>query len=264
MGLDGQQWTTLEGLRQAHQTKIVREEALLTSFSIEPHFGIGQRAFLIQSPQGNILWDCISLLDDSTIQHIYSLGALKAIAISHPHYYTTMAEWSRAFGDVPVYLHKDDENWVMRPDSVIRFWEGEVLRISDELTLIHCGGHFAGASVLHWPGGAEGKGALLTGDTIQVVPDRRWVSFMYSYPNYIPLPADSVRRIVGSVEPYTFDRIYGAFPKMTIASGGKDAVYCSAERYLRAIEGCDRSERLIGGDAGRLSSRGRHSVKEDR
>jgi hypothetical protein len=63
------------------------------------------------------------------------------------------------------------------------------------------------------------------------------VSFMYSYPNYIPLPADSVRRVVNSVEPFTFDRIYGAFPKMTVGTGGKDAVHRSAERYLRAIAG---------------------------
>jgi hypothetical protein len=237
VGLDGQQWTTLEELRQTYQTKVLGEEALLTSFSIEPHFGIGQRAFLIQSPEGNVLWDCISLLDDSTIRHIQDLGGLKAIAISHPHYYTTMVEWSRAFGDVPIHLHKDDEKWVMRPDSSIRFWEGETYRILEDLTLIRGGGHFAGATVLHWPRGADGKGALLTGDTIQVVPDRRWVSFMYSYPNYIPLPADSVRRIVSSVEPFMFDRIYGAFPKMTVASGGKDAVHRSAQRYLRAIAG---------------------------
>jgi hypothetical protein len=237
VGLDGQQWTTLEDLQQTHQTKVVGEEALLTSLSIEPHFGIGQRAFLIQSPEGNVLWDCISLLDDSTIRHIQDLGGLKAIAISHPHYYTTMVEWSRAFGDVPIHLHIDDEKWVMRPDSSIRFWEGGTHRIFEDFTLIRCGGHFAGATVLHWPRGADGKGALLTGDTIQVVLDRRWVSFMYSYPNYIPLPADSVRRIVNSVEPFTFDRIYGAFPKMTVASGGNDAVHRSAERYLRAIRG---------------------------
>ncbi|MFL6353234.1 MAG: MBL fold metallo-hydrolase [Bryobacteraceae bacterium] len=235
VGLDGQQWTTLEELRQGHETKVADEEALLTSFSIEPHFGIGQRAFLIQTPKGNVLWDCISLLDGSTIRHIKALGGLQGIAISHPHYYTTMVEWSRAFGNVPIYLHKEDEKWVMRPDSSIRFWEGDTCRVLDDLTLIHCGGHFAGSTVLYFPSGAGGKGVLLSGDTIQVVPDRRWVSFMYSYPNCIPLPADSVQRIVRSVEPFTFDRIYAAFPKMTVATGGRDAVRRSAERYMRAI-----------------------------
>jgi hypothetical protein len=237
VGLDGQQWTTLEDLRQTHKTKIVGEEPLLTSFSVEPHFGIGQRAFLLESPEGNLLWDCISLLDPAAIGYIENLGGVKAIAISHPHYYTTMVEWSRAFGNAEIYLHKDDEKWVMRPDSSIRFWEGETHRMFGGFTLARCGGHFDGATVLHWPAGAEGKGALLTGDTIQVVPDRHWVSFMYSYPNYIPLSANPVRRIVSSVEPFAFDRIYGAFPKMTVESDGKSAVRRSAERYLRAIAG---------------------------
>lgn len=235
MGLDGQQWTTLEDLRQTHETKIVGEEPLLTSFSVEPHFGIGQRAFLLETPEGNLLWDCISLLDVATIEYIESLGGLKAIAISHPHYYTTMVEWSRAFGNAEIYLHKDDEKWVIRPDSSICFWEGETHRMFGGFTLARCGGHFDGATVLHWPAGGEGKGALLTGDTIQVVPDRRWVSFMYSYPNYIPLSANPVRRIVSSIEPFAFDRVYGAFPKMTVESDGKSAVRRSAERYLIAI-----------------------------
>ena len=79
------------------------------------------------------------------------------------------------------------------------------------LTLIRCGGHFAGAQVLHWAGGADGRGALLAGDILQVVQDRRYVSFMYSYPNFIPLPAATVRRIVALLEPYAFERIYGAW-----------------------------------------------------
>src|SRR5947207_4740257 len=77
----------------------------------------------------------------------------------------------------------------MRPDNAIVFWEGESRTLAEGLTLVRCGGHFDGGTVLHWAGGAEGRGALLTGDIIQVVPDRKHVSFMYSYPNYIPLPA---------------------------------------------------------------------------
>ncbi|MBV9251958.1 MAG: hypothetical protein JO227_22295, partial [Acetobacteraceae bacterium] len=103
------------------------------------------------------------------------------------------------------------------------------------LQLIRCGGHFAGGTVLHWAQGAEGRGALLSGDIVQVVPDRRWVSFMYSYPNYIPLGAAAVERIVEALEPFAFERIYGAFPKMTIKQDGKGALRRSAERYLRAI-----------------------------
>jgi len=235
IGLGGQQWTVLEDLRRDQKTSIQDEEPGLISFSIEPKFGIGQRAFLVQSSAGNVLWDCISLLDSAAIDRIKSLGGLAAIAISHPHYYTCMVEWSKIFGNVDIYLHRDDAEWVMRPGKRIRFWDGETQELGGGLKLIRCGGHFNGASVLHWPAGAEGRGALLTGDTIQVVPDRKWVSFMYSYPNYIPLNASAVRRIVGSVEGLEFERIYGAFPGMTIQADGKRVLRRSADRYLKAI-----------------------------
>jgi hypothetical protein len=105
------------------------------------------------------------------------------------------------------------------------------------LTLIRLGGHFDGAAVLHWPGGAEGRGAVLCGDTIQVVMDRRYVSFMYSYPNLIPLPAWAVRRIVGAVAPFRYARIYGAWWDRIIAEDAEGAVVRSADRYIAAIEG---------------------------
>ena len=104
------------------------------------------------------------------------------------------------------------------------------------MTLIRCGGHFAGGTVLHWPAGADGRGALLSGDIMHVVPDRRYVSFMYSYPNLIPLPAWQVRRIAEAVSPYPFDRIYGAWWDRVVPQDGKAAVARSAERYIAALE----------------------------
>jgi glyoxylase-like metal-dependent hydrolase (beta-lactamase superfamily II) len=148
-----------------------------------------------------------------------------------------MVEWRRAFGGIPIQLHADDRQWVMRPDKAIVFWEGETRIFGDGLTLVYCGGHFDGGTVLHWAGGGGGRGSLLTGDIIQVVPDRKHVSFMYSYPNYIPLPASAIERIMTAVEPLEFDRVYGAFWDMVIERDGKAAVRRSAERYLRAIRG---------------------------
>jgi glyoxylase-like metal-dependent hydrolase (beta-lactamase superfamily II) len=123
----------------------------------------------------------------------------------------------------------------MRPDRTIRFWKGEAQELPGGLRLVRCGGHFEGATVLHWPEGASRRGALLSGDTIQVVPDRKWVSFMHSYPNFVPLNAATVQRIVAAVEPFAFDRIYGAFPGLTVQEDGKAAVRRSADRYLKAI-----------------------------
>src|SRR5262249_7162875 len=201
----------------------------------EPHFAIGQRALFLRTPQATILWDCIPLLDEAVVEAFQALGGISAIAISHPHYYSSMVEWSRAFGGVPSYLHVADRQWVMRPDKAVVFWEGETKALGDGLTLIRCGGHFEGGTVLHWAGGAGGKGVLLTGDIIQVVPDRKNVSFMWSYPNYVPLPASAIERIVKAVEPFSFDRVYGAFWDMVIEADGKAVVKRSAERYLRAI-----------------------------
>jgi glyoxylase-like metal-dependent hydrolase (beta-lactamase superfamily II) len=235
VGLEGQKWTTLDHLRLGHHNRIIEEEPGLSSFSTEPKFAIGQRAFLIETPGGNVLWDCVSLLDDQATEAIADAGGISAIAISHPHYYTTCVEWSRTFGSVPIYLHAADRQWVTRQDPAIRFWDGATETLAPGLTLVRCGGHFPGGTVLHWADGTGGDGALLSGDIVQVVPDTRWVSFMYSYPNYIPLNVSSVSAILAALEPLQFRRIYGAFPGMTVREDGKGAISRSAERYLRAI-----------------------------
>ncbi|MBI5962060.1 MAG: hypothetical protein HY863_01170 [Chloroflexi bacterium] len=123
----------------------------------------------------------------------------------------------------------------MRPDSAFQFWGGETLPLPAGLTLVRCGGHFPGSDVLHWPQGADGRGALLTGDTIQLAQDRRYVSFMYSYPNMIPLNTRAIQRIVRAVEPFEFDRLYGGWWDSIMETDAKAAVKRSAERYIKAI-----------------------------
>jgi hypothetical protein len=233
----GQQWTTQERLRLTHRLSIRHDEPGLIGIGIDPPFAIGQRALLVRTPQGNVLWDCVSLVDPAVVEMIQALGGLSAIAISHPHYYTAMVEWSRAFGGVPIYLHAADRQWIMRPDKAITLWDGETRTLGDGLTLVRCGGHFEGGTVLHWQGGAGGAGMLLTGDILQVVADRKHVSFMYSYPNYVPLSAATVERIVQAVALLRYERVYGAFWDMVIERGGQAAVARSAERYRRAISG---------------------------
>jgi glyoxylase-like metal-dependent hydrolase (beta-lactamase superfamily II) len=229
VGWSGQQWTTLDELRRDHRNR-VREDLGLIGVGTEPSFAIGQRALLVGSPAGNVLWDCISLIDDATVEAVRNAGGIRAIAISHPHYYSSLVEWSRAF-DAPVLLHEADRRWVMRPDSRIEFWSGETKALWDGMTLIRAGGHFDGGTVLHWPGG----NALLSGDIVQVAQDRRWVTFMYSFPNYIPLSAAKVDRIVAALEQFHFDRIYGAWWDRNVATDGRNALRQSAERYKRAI-----------------------------
>jgi hypothetical protein len=144
------------------------------------------------------------------------LGGIHAIALSHPHYYPAQVEWAETF-NVPIYIHEDDKEWVMWPSDHIIFWSGDTFEVADGLILYRLGGHFRGGAVLHWEDGHDGKGALLTGDIIQVVADRNWVSFMYSYPNLIP-------------------RLYNAFHRM-VKDGANQAVQKSARRYIDALQG---------------------------
>jgi len=230
VGLDGQQWTTLGDLAASHENTI-RAQGDLTGIGTEPKFAIGQRALLVPYGDSNLLWDCVTLLDDATAAEVERRGGLAAIAISHPHYYSAMVEWARRF-DCPIHLHAADAEWIMRSDRAIRHWHGETLHLDHGLTLIRGGGHFRGGTILHR---AEGPGALLTGDIIQIVPDRTHVAFMWSYPNLVPLPEAEVDRMVAAVGPYPYEAIYGAWWDAIIPSGGPAIVRRSAERYGRAL-----------------------------
>ena len=232
---EGQRWTTLKEMQANHRNQLDVEGPELISICTEPTFAIGQRALHVRTSGGNVLWDCLSLVDDRSVDAVQALGGATAIAISHPHYYGSMIEWSRALGDVPVYLHAADGDWVMRPHPAIVFWHGDTHQLAPGLTLVRCGGHFPGGTVLHWAGGAQGKGALLTGDVIQVCLDRKSVSFMHSFPNYIPLNASAVRRIAAAVEPFPFEQIYGAWFGQNILKDGKQVLNRSADRYITAI-----------------------------
>ena len=236
VGWEGQRWTTMAGLRDAGFRNEVREhEAGLTGIGTTPRFCIGQRALLVQTPHGNVLYDCISYLDDATISAVENLGGIQAICLSHPHFYDSMVTWSHAFGRPPIYVPEADKQHVMRPDPVITYWDGRPLELVPGVTLIQCGGHFDGSAVLHWAEGADGQGVLLTGDSIAVANDRRFVSFMTSYPNNIPMSPAKVRGIVDAIEPYSFGRIYGGWWGTIVAEDAKEAVRRSAERYVKRI-----------------------------
>lgn len=231
----GQAWIELDELAEDHFNSLTALEPDLCSIHTEPKFAIGQRGLLVQTPSGNVLWDCVSLIDGATIEAVGALGGISSLAMSHPHMFGSMVEWSHAFGKAPIYLHETYEPWVMRPDPIIEYWDGETFDVNDAVTLHRCGGHFTGSTVLHWPAGADGLGVLLSGDTMYVAPDRRHVSFMYSYPNYIPLSAAAVDRIVERVSPLRYNRIYGHFNDLVISQDAKAAVQRSVDRYKKAI-----------------------------
>jgi hypothetical protein len=230
----GQTWTTLEGLANSHMNAF--HEYGTGIIGIGAGFAIGQRALLVRTEGGNILWDCVSTLDAATVTLIKGLGGLKAIAISHPHFYTAMHEWARAF-DCPIHLHAADKEWIMRPGPAVKHWDGDTLKLWDGVTLVRCGGHFPGGTVMHWAGGAHGRGVVCAGDVLSITTDRKWVSFMRSYPNFIPLSKREVEGIGNALKPFAFDIIYGHYFDRVIPKDAKSVLEQSVARYVAAIEG---------------------------
>jgi len=232
----GQSWTTLgEMSKNGYKNNLNLEETGLYSLKTTPDFGIGQTAYIVQSEGFNMMWDCITYIDEATIKRIEDLGGLQAIALSHPHYYSTQVVWAEIF-NAPIYIHEDDKEWVTRRSDKIIFWSGESLELDKGKVIHRLGGHFKGGSVLEWKNGNEQKGILLSGDIIQVVADREWVSFMYSYPNLIPLPVSKVQEIAKRVNELKFDRLYNAFYRI-VKEDAKNAVQKSADRYIAALNG---------------------------
>ena len=234
VGWGGQAWTTQELLAAEHHNELREEEPHLVGIGTEPSFAIGQRALLVRTLHGNVLWDCLSLLDDTTVHAVAELGGIDVICASHPHFYGSCVDWANAF-DARILLPAADREWVQRPSERIELWSEDRIEPLPGLTLARIGGHFDGAAVLHWPAGAHGRGALLTGDTITVVQDRRWVSFMWSYPNLIPLDARTVASIAAGVAPFRFDRVYGGWWGRIVLEDGATAVTRSAERYIARL-----------------------------
>lgn len=232
----GQAWTTHPALVRGHSNTFRQHEPGVIAINTAPQFAIGQRAFLLLSEHGNVLWDCVSLLDEATFTIVKALGGLSAVAISHPHFYSSMKRWSETF-EAPIFLHGDDRRWAVNPAPDTVFWPGDRHQLQPGMEIVRCGGHFAGSSVLHWAAGGEGRGALFTGDTLLVTADRRHVTFMRSYPNLVPLSAAVVTRIADRLATCRFDRIYGAFPEREILQDGKAALARSAKRYIRSVSG---------------------------
>ena len=217
---------------QGFRNEITSIKKGLHQIVTNPSFGIGQRALLVETDSGNVLWDCVTYLDDETIAAINQLGGVGRMAISHPHFYSAMVEWSEAFGGPPIYLHHLDRKWVSRSSRNVVYWKGEALTLLPGAVLIKLGGHFPGSTVLHVKGRNFSEGALLAGDTVYVVMDRKWVSFMYSFPNLLPLPARKIRDIARRLKPYRFESMFSGWAGMEINGGADAAVQRSAERYV--------------------------------
>jgi hypothetical protein len=227
----GQSFTTHDALLQTHRNEFTpyAHDERLVSITTSPKFAIGQRAILIRTPAGNILWDCLTLLDPQTVRHITEAGGLRAIVISHPHYYSTHVQWAQAFG-CPVYIAAEDKAWTTLDSAhqvLLRDTETEVEGTG--ALAIKLGGHFPGSLVLLF------DGRLFIADTLMTTPAGlgRWhvdaagaarekppglntFSFLWSIPNQIPLGVRELARMWDIIKRYEFTSTHGAFLRMDI------------------------------------------------
>lgn len=236
VGWQGQTWTTHEAMAQRYTLRL-EDDADVLGIGLAPAFAIDQRALYLQTDAGNILWECLALVTDEAVAELRARGGVDLIAISHPHFYASMVQWSEALGGVPILIHEADREWVQRPSEHIRYWSGDEHSLGENVTLIRCGGHFPGSTALHWKRGPRGGGALFPGDALQVVFDRRHVTFMYSYPNYIPMKPSDVRAMRERIAGYEFEDVYGYTWGRNILGGGRQAVDDSFDRFLAAVAG---------------------------
>ncbi|KAI3340161.1 beta-lactamase-like protein [Ustulina deusta] len=241
----GQSFVSLDALRSSGRsnvfTPIAADPERLVAINTQPKVAIGQRAILVRTPEGNVLWDCVTLLDNETIAKVKELGGLKAIVISHPHYYSTHLEWARAF-DCPVYLAAEDREWLTQQDASRQIFIAEAETRVFGTKVLKLGGHFPGSMVMLF------DGRLLIADTFFATPSGlgNWdadavgaargrplgmssFAFMWSYPNMIPLAPDALQHMWAILKKYEFGSTHGAFP-------GMDIVRTPAEMKQRVLE----------------------------
>ena len=199
------------------------------NFGTDPKIAIGQRALIVRTPHGNVMWDCVRYVDDASVEALREIGGLSAIAISHPHFYSAMTTWSAAFGDCPVYIHAGGPRMGPVPRAGLRLWDGDALEILPGVTLIKTGGHFEGAQVLHWAAGADGRGRAAD----RRLDHRRAGPPLGQLHVQLPEPDPDHRRRGAphrrGAPPYPYERIYSAWEGgVTATDGVRTGTICGA------------------------------------
>jgi glyoxylase-like metal-dependent hydrolase (beta-lactamase superfamily II) len=231
LGAHTREWLSLTALAaQPHNTEHRDHGRGVHSFRREPRLGIGQWSFLVQTGQGNVLWDPPAYLDPEVEGLVRGLGGAVVIMTSHPHMFAAQVSWSHALGGIPVMVNRHGQRWLPRHDPVIEFWEHEISPVPG-VTAIELGGHMPSSAVA-----LTADGTLLVGDTISGSLSPNWLSFQRNFPRHVPMSAGVVQRLVDRLEEIEFDRLY-TLGGDTIDDDAHGVVRRAARRHVRWVSG---------------------------
>ena len=246
---DGQVWTTVGELAVSGRSiEMAEVEPGLHSLRTQPRTGIGQTCYLTTasgavagadasapSTAGGLLFDVPPFIDDDAVEAVAERGGVGAIVASHPHMYGLQLEWSRAFDDAPILVSRKDAAWVQRLGPAIELYDDEAEPLPG-VRVRQVGGHFPGSSVALWRAPSDSALVMLGSDSVSPVARAGWVTFMRSFPNFLPLSARAVRMIAERVADLEVERIYGSFGQR-LMHGGSRAIAESADRYAAWVSG---------------------------
>jgi hypothetical protein len=226
---DGYSFLTNDAVDDRHETRLTEVLPDVWQIATKPAIGVGSFGLLIVTDEGNLHFEGAGLYDDRTLDAIDRLGGVRWQSFSHSHVLgcawrvnerfkptTIVQEAELAFSQALRVSFPFDSGW----------------RLSDDLELIHTGGHTPGHCVLYW----KSRRAIFCGDALKFeltsypVGPAKTISTHKAFDAHIPLTHGDVRRYRALFAPIDFDIV--VTPWEVVPAGGKSAAMKLFEAQL--------------------------------
>lgn len=176
-------------------------------FNNAPQLGLGPVSYLMQQPDGNILFEGTVWYSDAALEQIAALGGVRWIAASHPHAYGALWRVQERF-QPEVAIQVDDLVWT-NAMRVTWPWD-ERLELAPGVELLHTGGHFPGHAVLF----DRNRCTLFAGDALKFHyngDQLTGISCHKAFNRQIPLSHGEIRRYREVIGALDFDHVFTSF-----------------------------------------------------